>query len=335
MAPEQAEDPHKVDTRADIYSFGATFYHALTGQRPFDGETPFAILYKHKTEPLAPPQNCNPRLSTRTSQIIERCLAKSPGDRFSRFADVLAQLSADELRDASTADDDPRLASMLATYLSRRDSVYLSRWDGLFRVEQGTREVDSFQFPAGQQLRIMHGNILTQEVDAIVNSTDDNISMNTGLAQAVGLAGGPNLRQQAEELAPVRPGRAVVTTAGNLPSRLVIHAVTVGIYDNRWILPSRGLITDLVSSCLYQADSHRVESIAFPLFATGAMSFAEDECLDTMFRSIARALLHGLTSVRDVRIIIFNEEPAAQAEVFVRMVFEPIAISDEEQAVNQ
>src|SRR5262249_4046887 len=39
MAPEQAEDPHGVDTRADVYSFGATFYHALTGVPPFDGGT--------------------------------------------------------------------------------------------------------------------------------------------------------------------------------------------------------------------------------------------------------------------------------------------------------
>src|SRR5262249_2699747 len=45
MAPEQAEDPRGVDTRADIYSFGATFYHALTGKPPFEGGTAFSILY--------------------------------------------------------------------------------------------------------------------------------------------------------------------------------------------------------------------------------------------------------------------------------------------------
>src|SRR5262249_41620688 len=56
MAPEQAEDPHGVDTRADVYSFGATFYHALTGSPPFEGHTAFTILYKHKTEPLISPR---------------------------------------------------------------------------------------------------------------------------------------------------------------------------------------------------------------------------------------------------------------------------------------
>jgi serine/threonine protein kinase len=61
MAPEQAEDPRRVDTRADIYSFGATFYHVLTGRPPFEGDTGFSILYKHKTEPLIPPPNSEAR----------------------------------------------------------------------------------------------------------------------------------------------------------------------------------------------------------------------------------------------------------------------------------
>src|SRR5262245_50215605 len=51
VAPEQAEDPRGVDTRADVYSFGATFYHVLTGAPPFDGGTAFSILFKHKMEP--------------------------------------------------------------------------------------------------------------------------------------------------------------------------------------------------------------------------------------------------------------------------------------------
>src|SRR5262249_337783 len=75
MAPEQAEDPRAVDTRADIYSFGATFYHALTGSPPFDGETAFAILYRHKTEPLISPRARNQEISERNSELLERCLA--------------------------------------------------------------------------------------------------------------------------------------------------------------------------------------------------------------------------------------------------------------------
>src|SRR5262245_2645738 len=92
MAPEQAENPRGVDTRADVYSFGATFYHALTGMPPFDGETAFTVLFKHKTEPLIPPRVRNPRLSERLNELLERCLAKSPNDRFPSFAEVRRNL---------------------------------------------------------------------------------------------------------------------------------------------------------------------------------------------------------------------------------------------------
>jgi tRNA A-37 threonylcarbamoyl transferase component Bud32 len=94
MAPEQADDPRGVDARADVYSYGATFYHALTGRPPFTGHTALSILYKHKTEPLVPPRAIRPELSLRTSRILERCLAKTPSERFSSFADILGELDA-------------------------------------------------------------------------------------------------------------------------------------------------------------------------------------------------------------------------------------------------
>jgi WD40 repeat protein/predicted Ser/Thr protein kinase len=92
MAPEQADDPRGVDTRVDVYSFGAMFYHALTGRSPFTGHTALSILYKHKTEPLIPPRSIRPDLSRHTSQILERCLAKAPSERFSSFAEILGEL---------------------------------------------------------------------------------------------------------------------------------------------------------------------------------------------------------------------------------------------------
>jgi hypothetical protein len=61
-----------------------------------------------------------------------------------------------------------------------------------------------------------------------------------------------------------------------------------------------------MASCFYHADTLEVGSIAFPLLGTGALCFPMEVCLDTMFRSLARTLLRGLTCVRKARIILFG-----------------------------
>jgi tetratricopeptide (TPR) repeat protein len=81
MAPEQAAaDPH-TDHRADLYAFGVTAYEMLTGQPPFVGATPQAVLAAHVTEA---PVNVTQRRATLPlplAQLIMRCLEKKPADR--------------------------------------------------------------------------------------------------------------------------------------------------------------------------------------------------------------------------------------------------------------
>ena len=61
-----------------------------------------------------------------------------------------------------------------------------------------------------------------------------------------------------------------------------------------------------MASCFYHADSHEVQSIAFPLIGTGVQRFPCDVCLDTEFHFLAWTFLRGLTSVRDARIVLFG-----------------------------
>jgi serine/threonine protein kinase len=300
MAPEQAEDPHGVDTRADIYSFGASFYHALTGRPPFEGATAFSVLYKHKTEPLPAPRARNPSLSQQTCEVLERCLAKSPAERFASFAEVLRHLQPEPgVPSPWAAADDAELAGYLEKYRARRD-FYLSDqapWD---------EDLDVYTFPRGQCLRIRRADIVGQEVDALVSSDTGFLAMDWGVSAALRQAGGEEVAAQAAALAPVRPGRAVVTSAGNLRARFIFHGVTVGfVEEGRIRRPSRDLISEILASCFYHADSHGVASLALPLLGTGAQGFPRDVCLDTMFHFLARTLLRGMTCVREARILLF------------------------------
>jgi O-acetyl-ADP-ribose deacetylase (regulator of RNase III) len=312
MAPEQAEDPRGIDTRADVYSFGATFYHALTGQPPFDGPTAFTILYKHKTEPLIPPRAINPEISRRTNDLLERCLAKSPSARFPSFADILRQVEpTPTVPFPWDASDDAELAPYLARYQARR-ATYLSmvapRWE---RAPEGQplQEPDEYSFPGKRSLRLARGNLVDQEVDAIVSSADQFLSMDFGVQEAIRERAGSVVYEETRRYVTglgVRPGRAVVTSGGRLNARFVFHGVTSGYFRGKRLRASRDLISEIVASCFYHADTLEVRSIAFPLLGTGAQRLPKEICLDTMFRSLARMLLRGVTCVSEARIVLFG-----------------------------
>ena len=82
MAPEQTIGDRSLDFRADIYALGAMMYYALTGQPPFTGENAFAIMMAHARDPVVPPSQINPKLPADLEQVVLRCLAKLPEDRY-------------------------------------------------------------------------------------------------------------------------------------------------------------------------------------------------------------------------------------------------------------
>lgn len=81
MSPEQASGK-KIDTRSDIYSVGAMLYELATGEMPFTGDTPVAILMKHVNEKPIPPRAKNPNIPYGLEQIILCAMSKNPNDRF-------------------------------------------------------------------------------------------------------------------------------------------------------------------------------------------------------------------------------------------------------------
>lgn len=298
MAPEQAEDPRTVDTRADIYSYGATFYHVLTGQTPFSGESWFSILLSHKSEPLISPKSRNPSLSARLNDCLERCLAKSPRDRFKDFADIATHLRPGAGAEAPwDQTEDPEVARQQERYRSRRP-IYLGGPSDL-------AEPDAYHFTNRRVCTVGFGNLVEQRVDALVSSDDESLSMGGGVSAQLSWAAGGDYGEKARCYAPVRPGRAVVTPAGSLPARFVLHGVTMGQWGAEWVNPSRDLLNEIMESCFYHADTLGLRSIAFPLLGTGAGQFSREVCLGTMFRFLARKLAHGLTTIQEARIVIY------------------------------
>lgn len=99
MAPEQSQG-HKVDHRADIYALGVVFYELLTGRRPYEADTPIAVIIKHINDPLPSPRQFVPELPYGVEQVIIKALQKDPASRYQdmgKFAEALEKLSHDIL----------------------------------------------------------------------------------------------------------------------------------------------------------------------------------------------------------------------------------------------
>jgi tRNA A-37 threonylcarbamoyl transferase component Bud32 len=94
ISPEQIRGEMNITPAADIYSLGATLYHMVTGNVPFDGKNPSAVMHKHLKEPLVSPDHVNPKLSAGISEVIEMMMSKDPKQRYRSCKDVISDLKA-------------------------------------------------------------------------------------------------------------------------------------------------------------------------------------------------------------------------------------------------
>ena len=101
MAPEQVLS-REVDGRADIYSLGVVFYELVTGHKPFEADTPMAVLVKHINDPLPRPRQFAPDLPEPAEKILLQALGKKPEERFQDMG--LQPAGADKLAVSGSGD---------------------------------------------------------------------------------------------------------------------------------------------------------------------------------------------------------------------------------------
>src|SRR5439155_11398330 len=139
--------------------------------------------------------------------------------------------------------------------------------------------------PAGDPLtriELWNGDICELEVDAIVNAANLSLWMSTGVGGEIKRAGGDAIEFAAVRQAPVALGEAVVTPAGRLAARMVIHAVSLD-RDRR---TNAETIDRAVRSAMARARELRLATVAFPAMGTGVGGFPLDEAARVTVRAV-------------------------------------------------
>ena len=158
------------------------------------------------------------------------------------------------------------------------------------------------------RIELWNGDICELEVDAIVNAANLSLWMSTGVAGEIKRAGGDAIEFAAVRQAPVPLGEAVVTPAGRLAARVVIHAVSLDL-DRR---TNAEIIDRAVRSAMARARELRVTSIAFPAMGTGVGGFPIDEAARVTVRAVRDELGRSPT----IEFVTFAMRGAAAYHAF-------------------
>jgi O-acetyl-ADP-ribose deacetylase len=160
----------------------------------------------------------------------------------------------------------------------------------------------------GRSIELVLGDISRQSVDAIVNAANSRLAGGGGVDGAIHRAGGPTIMAETARRYPqgCPTGSAVMTAAGNLSAKYVIHAVGPFWSGGRG---EHTLLANAYQKALELADAYNCRSVALPALSTGAYRYPLDEAASVALRTAATLLL-GLGQGRTlalVRYVLFSD----------------------------
>jgi len=158
----------------------------------------------------------------------------------------------------------------------------------------------------GRIIELSQGDITLQEVDAIANAANSRLAGGGGVDGAIHGRGGPAIMRETDQRCPdgCPTGSAVISGAGNLAARFVVHAV-----GPVWSGGDRGepeLLAGAYRRCLELAAEHACRSIAFPAISTGIYGYPLDLAARVALNTAAHFIReHPMPEL--VRFVLFDE----------------------------
>jgi len=146
-------------------------------------------------------------------------------------------------------------------------------------------------------LSVMKADVTATEIDGFVFYARNDLKLGSGFGNAIALRGGPSIRKELENLGPLKVTEVVVTTAGNMKAKHIIHACVPKFQEENI---DQKLKTTIIN-VLKAAESNGIESIAFPPMGSGFYGVPIDASAKITIDTIAEYLNNG-SEIKDVVI---------------------------------
>lgn len=156
----------------------------------------------------------------------------------------------------------------------------------------------------GGEIRLVQGDITLAETDAIVNAANSALQHGGGVAGAIVRRGGRVIQEESDQIGRCAEGSAVVTGAGALPSRYVIHAVGPRGSDP----DADRKLASAVRAAFSRAEELGIASVSLPAISSGIFGFPKDRCAQILLREAVQWLLgESCKSLRQIDFCIIDD----------------------------
>jgi len=152
------------------------------------------------------------------------------------------------------------------------------------------------------KVEIIRGDITDVQAEVLVNAANNHLWMGAGVAGAMKRVGGFQIEMDAKKQGPIDIGKVVVTGAGRLKARYIIHAAVMG----QDLIPSIGSVKNATKNSLLKAEELGVKNMAFPALGTGVGSMPIDKCAQIMLQEV-KTFSYNAKRLERVIFVLFRD----------------------------
>ncbi|XP_063432164.1 uncharacterized protein LOC134714658 [Mytilus trossulus] len=279
------------DTKSDIWSMGVVVYEMTTLEKPFDANFMQQLIFQivHGKLPPMPKDKYSKQLCS----LLEKMLCKDPSTR-------------------PSADDILKNPSFI-TFKQNKTRKHKTKY---YETQTGNTDAKiKYQFSTNEGLviKLYKKHIARLDVDAIVNAANHRLANVGGVADVIAKAAGHKMAQECNHIitqqGQILDGDNVVTSAGNLPYKAVIHAVGPRWHEHKNKAECLKILKFTIINILDTARSNNFKCVAMPPISSGVCGVPKSMCAAMYLRGISEFSKQGqLGSMKEFHIIDIHDD---------------------------